>query len=157
MLSSFLRRSSSRHATKLSSETDPNFRWRLRDFRDDLLLPSLDEELFLDDDDDDDDELFLLIGTWAPILKLIRLLVESRLMEPLEHSTSSEKDTLELVLDWRLEDDTDEDDTDDLSDLMGTTTGDSVLQFSHEATLSLASLGAHDPSSLQKLSFASRL
>ena len=71
MLSSFLRRSSSRHATKLSSETDPNFRWRLRDFRDDLLLPSLDEELFLDDDDDDDDddELFLLIGTWAPILK----------------------------------------------------------------------------------------
>ena len=46
MVSSFLRRSSSRLATKLSSETDPNLRWRL-DFRDDLLLPSLDEELFL--------------------------------------------------------------------------------------------------------------
>ena len=46
MLSSFLLRSSSRLATKLLSETDPNLRWRL-DFRDDLLLPSLDEELFL--------------------------------------------------------------------------------------------------------------
>ena len=68
---------------------------------------------------------------------LIRLLVESRLMEPLEHSTSSEKDTLELVLDWRLEDDTDEDDTDDLSDLMGTTTGDSVLQYSRMRILTI--------------------
>ena len=46
MLSSFLLRSSSRLATKLLSDTDPNLRWRL-DFRDDLLLPSLDEELFL--------------------------------------------------------------------------------------------------------------
>ena len=59
-------------------------------------------------------------------------------MEPLEHSTSSEKDTLELVLDWRLEDDTDEDDTDDLSDLMGTTTGDSVLQYSRMRILTIA-------------------
>ena len=46
MLSSFLLRSSSRLATKLLSETEPSLRWRL-DFRDDLLLPSLDEELFL--------------------------------------------------------------------------------------------------------------
>ena len=58
-------------------------------------------------------------------------------MEPLEHSTSSENDTLE-VLDVLLDDD-DEDDRDEeeaveaveaLSGLTGTTTGDSVLQFS---------------------------
>ena len=77
-------------------------------------------------------------------------------MEPLEHSTSSEKDTLELALDGFLEDDAEDEDVDDLPDLMGTTHGDSVLQFSHEATLSLATLGT-DPSSLQKLSLASLL
>ena len=87
---------------------------------------------------------------------LIRLLDDSLLMEPLEHSTSSENDTRELALDCFLEEEVEDEDTDDLADLVGTTHGDSVLQFSHEATLSLASLGT-DPSSLQKLSLASLL
>ena len=87
---------------------------------------------------------------------LIRLLDDSRLMEPFEHSTSSEKDTREFARDCLLEDEVEDEDTDDLADLVGTTHGDSVLQFSHEATLSLASLGT-EPSSLQKLSLASLL
>ena len=78
-------------------------------------------------------------------------------MDPLEHSTSSENDTLEF-LDCLLEDARDEvsDVVEDLGDLTGTTTGDSELQFSQLATLSLAILGTL-PSSLQKLSLASLL
>ena len=58
----------------------------------------------------------------------IKLLVESRRIEPFEHSTSSENETLLLVLDCLLDDDNDdivEDDDDVLSGLVGTTTGDS--------------------------------
>ena len=55
-------------------------------------------------------------------------------MEPLEHSTSSENDTLEVLdalLDDEEEDDRDEEEAvEALSGLTGTTTGDSVLQFS---------------------------
>ena len=55
-------------------------------------------------------------------------------MEPLEHSTSSENDTLEVLdalLDDEEEDDADEEEAvEALSGLTGTTTGDSVLQFS---------------------------
>ena len=55
-------------------------------------------------------------------------------MEPLEHSTSSENDTLEVLdalLDDEKEDDRDEvEAVEALSGLTGTTTGDSVLQFS---------------------------
>ena len=64
-------------------------------------------------------------------------MVERRLMEPLEHSTSSENDTLEVLdvlLDDEEEEDTDEEEAveavEALSGLTGTTTGDSVLQFS---------------------------
>jgi len=93
----------------------------------------------------------------ALLFKLIRLFVESLLMDPLEHSTSSENDTREF-LDCLLEDAREEvsDVVEDLGDLTGTTTGDSELQFSQLATLSLAILGTL-PSSLQKLSFASLL
>jgi len=89
---------------------------------------------------------------------LIRLFVESLLIDPLEHSTSSENDTREF-LDGLLDDDANEEDIDvveDLGDLTGTTTGDSELQFSQLATLSLAILGTL-PSSSQKLSLASLL
>jgi len=85
----------------------------------------------------------------------IKLFDESLLIEPLEHATSSEKDTLEF-LDCLLEEDEDDEDTEDLSDLTGTTTGDSEEQFSQLATLSLAIRGTL-PSSLQKLSLASLL
>jgi len=108
------------------------------EIKEDRLLPSLDEELFLDE---------------AP--KPIKLFDESLLIEPLEHATSSEKDTLEF-LDCLLEEDEDDEDTEDLSDLTGTTTGDSEEQFSQLATLSLAIRGTL-PSSLQKLSLASLL
>lgn len=83
-------------------------------------------------------------------------------MDPLEYSTSSENDTLD-VLDGLLEPSDDNDDTEVLSGLaedagatVGTTTADSELQFSQLATLNLANRGK-DPSSLQKLSFASLL
>ena len=84
----------------------------------------------------------------------IRLLVERRRMEPFEHSTSSENDTLEF-LDCLLDDEEEEEEEETLSGRMGTTTGDSWLQFSQLATLSLATLAP--PSSLQKLSLASLL
>ena len=85
----------------------------------------------------------------------MRLLDESRRIDPFEHSTSSEKETLEF-LECLLDEVEEEDDIEDLSDLTGTTTGDSEEQFSQLATLSLAPLGTV-PSSLQKLSFASLL
>ena len=43
---------------------------------------------------------------------LIRLLDDSRLMEPFEHSTSSENDTREFARDCLLEDEVEDDDTD---------------------------------------------
>ena len=80
-------------------------------------------------------------------------------MDPFEYSTSSENDTLD-VLDGLLDPSDEEDDTESLSGLqgaaVGTTTADSELQFSQLATLNLARRG-REPSSLQKLSFASRL
>ena len=85
----------------------------------------------------------------------IKLLDESLLIEPLEHATSSEKDTREF-LDCLLDEDEEAEDIEDLSDLTGTTTGDSEEQFSQLATLSLAPRGTL-PSSLQKLSLASLL
>ena len=85
----------------------------------------------------------------------MRLLDDSLLIDPLEHSTSSAKDTLEFL--ELLLDDTDEEETFEVrSDLTGTTTGESVEQFSQLATLSRATLGTL-PSSLQKDSLASLL
>ena len=54
-------------------------------------------------------------------------MVESRRIEPFEHSTSSENETLLLVLDCLLDDDNEDivEDDDVLSGLVGTTTGDS--------------------------------
>ena len=102
-------------------------------------------------------ELFLLPS--LEVEELFLELEERRLTEPLEQTTSSEKETREF-LDDRLEAAEEaEDETEDeevLSGLTGTTTGDSAEQFSQLATLSRASL-ATVPSSLQKLSLASRL
>ena len=137
-LSSFSFRSSSRLEMNPSSVVDPSFRLRF-DFKEDFLL-----SLF-------EDRLVLELASFRPI----RLLVESLRMEPLEHSTSSEKDTRELLED-RVETEEATEDWEALSGLTGTTTGDSVEQFSQLATLSLASL-ATEPSSLQKLSLASLL
>ena len=100
-----------------------------------------------------------VLFAFANLILPIRLLDDSLLTEPLEHSTSSENDTLEFLdclLDEFDDDDDEEEDTEDLSDLTGTTTGDSDEQFSQLATLSLAPRGTL-PSSLQKLSLASRL
>ena len=100
-----------------------------------------------------------VLFAFANLILPIRLLDDSLLIEPLEHSTSSENDTLEFLdclLDEFDDDDDEEEDTEDLSDLTGTTTGDSDEQFSQLATLSLAPRGTL-PSSLQKLSLASRL
>ena len=141
--SSFCLRSSSRLEMNPSSVVDPNFLFKF-DFKEVFLFSSADEK-----------DCFELLASFSPI----RLLVESLRMEPLEHSTSSEKETLEF-LDDRLEvaeepeEETDEEDV--LSGLTGTTTGDSEEQFSQLATLSRASLPTV-PSSLQKLSLASRL
>ena len=96
----------------------------------------------------------ILYSESFPLLP-IKLFDESLRIEPLEHSTSSEKDTLEF-LDCLLDDVDDDEDTEDLSDLTGTTTGDSEEQFSQLATLSLAIRGTL-PSSLQKLSLANLL
>ena len=126
-----------------SSVVEPNFLFKF-DFNEDFLFSSVEER-----------DCFGLVASFSPI----RLLVESLRMDPLEHSTSSEKETLEF-LDDRLEaaeeaeEETEEEE--DLSGLTGTTTGDSAEQFSQLATLSRASL-ATVPSSLQKLSLASRL
>merc|ERR1739848_89100 len=143
--SSFCLRSSSRLEMNPSSAVDPNFLFKF-DFNEDFLFSSAADET---------DCFELLLASFNPM----RLLVESLRMEPLEHSTSSEKETLEF-LDDRLEvaeepeEETDEEDV--LSGLTGTTTGDSEEQFSQLATLSRASLPTV-PSSLQKLSLASRL
>ena len=141
--SSFCLRSSSRLEMNPSSVVDPNFLFKF-DFKEIFLFSSADEK-----------DCFELLASFSPI----RLLVESLRMEPLEHSTSSEKETLEF-LDDRLEvAEEPEDETEDediLSGLIGTTTGDSEEQFSQLATLRRASLPTV-PSSLQKLSLASRL
>merc|ERR1712038_1262850 len=140
--SSFSRRSSSRLEMNPSSVIDPNFLFKF-DFKEAFLF-SLFEEM-----------LCFKPVSFSPI----RLLVESLRMDPLEHSTSSEKETREF-LDDRLEaaEEAEEETEDEevLSGLTGTTTGDSAEQFSQLATLSRASL-ATVPSSLQKLSLASRL
>ena len=142
--SSFSRRSSSRLEMNPSSVIDPNFLFKF-DFKE-VFLFSLFEEM-----------LCFKPVSFSPI----RLLVESLRMDPLEHSTSSEKETREFldVLLEAEEDAVEAEDTEDcesLSGLTGTTTGDSLEQFSQLATLSLASLPTV-PSSLQKLSLASLL
>ena len=142
--SSFCLRSSSRFEMNPSSAVDPNFLFKF-DFNEDFLFSSADET-----------DCFELLASFSPI----RLLVESLRMDPLEHSTSSEKETREF-LDDRLEaaeeaEEETEEEEEVLSGLTGTTTGDSAEQFSQLATLSRASL-ATVPSSLQKLSLASRL
>ena len=141
--SSFCLRSSSRLEMNPSSAVEPNFLFKF-DFNEDFLFSSAEET-----------DCFELVASFSPI----RLLVESLRMDPLEHSTSSEKETREF-LDDRLEaaEEAEEEteDEEDLSGLTGTTTGDSAEQFSQLATLSRASL-ATVPSSLQKLSLASRL
>ena len=141
--SSFCFRSSSRLEMNPSSAVDPNFLFKF-DFNEDFLFSSAEET-----------DCFELLASFSPI----RLLVESLRMDPLEHSTSSEKETREF-LDDRLEaaEEAEEETEDEevLSGLTGTTTGDSAEQFSQLATLSRASL-ATVPSSLQKLSLASRL
>merc|ERR1719348_1383694 len=110
------------------------------DTKDDfLLLLSLEEELLLEEEVE---KLFL-----SPL----RVLEERRLMEPLENSTSSEKETLE-DLPW-LPELLLEDDSTELVFFTGTTTVESELQEAQEATLSLATLGGL-PSPLQKLSLA---
>ena len=127
-----------------SSAVDPNFLFKF-DFNEDFLFSSAEQTDCLE-----------LVASFSPI----RLLVESLRMDPLEHSTSSEKETREF-LDDRLEaaeeaEEETEEEEEVLSGLTGTTTGDSAEQFSQLATLSRASL-ATVPSSLQKLSLASRL
>jgi len=108
-------------------ELDPIFRCTVSTKDDFLLPPSLEEELFL--------ELFR-----DP--SLLRVAEDNRLMDPLEHSTSSEKETLEFLDDLReAEDDEDADDTEDLSDLIGTMTGASELQVAQLATLTRARRG----------------
>merc|ERR1711910_213629 len=136
--SSFSRRSSSRLEMNPSSVIDPNFLFKF-DFKEAFLF-SLFEEM-----------LCFKPVSFSPI----RLLVESLRMDPLEHSTSSEKETREF-LDVLLEAEEDTEDCESLSGLTGTTTGDSLEQFSQLATLSLASLPTV-PSSLQKLSLANLL
>jgi len=128
---------------KPSSVIDPNFRFKF-DFNEDFLFSSVEEKDCLE-----------LLLSFSPI----RLLVESLRMEPLEHSTSSEKETrefLEDLLEVAEEAEEEFEAEDVLSGLTGTTTGDSLEQFSQLATLSRASLPTV-PSSLQKLSLASRL
>ena len=140
--SSFCLRSSSRLEMNPSSADDPNFLFKF-DLNDDFLFSSEDEK----------DCFEQLLASFSPI----RLFVESLRMEPLEHSTSSEKETREFLddrLEAREEEETEDEEV--LSGLTGTTTGDSAEQFSQLATLSRASL-ATVPSSLQKLSLASRL
>ena len=124
-----------------SSAVEPNFLFKF-DFNEDFLFSSAEET-----------DCFELLASFSPI----RLFVESLRMEPLEHSTSSEKETREFLddrLEAREEEETEDEEV--LSGLTGTTTGDSAEQFSQLATLSRASL-ATVPSSLQKLSLASRL
>merc|ERR1739848_532912 len=139
--SSFCLRSSSRLEMDPSSAVDPNFLFKF-DFNEDFLLSSAEEK----------DCLELLLASFSPI----RLLVESLRMEPLEHSTSSEKETREFLEDRLEAPEEAEEEAEVLSGLTGTTTGDSAEQFSQLATLSLASLPTV-PSSLQKLSLANRL
>jgi hypothetical protein len=89
---------------------DPNFLFKF-DFNEDFLFSSAEETDCLE-----------LLASFSPI----RLLVESLRMDPLEHSTSSEKETREF-LDDRLEaaeeaaEETEEEEV--LSGLTGTTTG----------------------------------
>lgn len=70
----------------------------------------------------------------------LSVLQDSLRMDPLEHSTSSEKETLEFLEDFLdVEDDDDADDTD--VDLIGTITGPSELHVAQLATLTLARRG----------------
>ena len=98
MESSFLLNSASKLATKLSSFVDPNFLCKF-DFNDDFLLPSLEEEEL---------RLLELLEPVDVDFKPMRALPDNFLMDPLEHSTSSENDTLEFLDDFL--DDEDEDD-----------------------------------------------
>lgn len=114
------------------------------EIKDDFLLPSLEEELFLE------------FGSTTTPLSL--LAEDSLLIFPLENSTSSEKETLELrlVADW-LEDflEEPEEEKDVLLSCLctGTTTALSVEQVAQEATERRPTRGG-PPLPSQKLSLA---
>ena len=122
------------------------------EIKDDLLLPSLDEELFLDDE-----YRPLNYDLYYLSILLKRVFDESHLREPLEYSTSSEKETLEFLeqLDSLLDEVVNESDNTGNLALLGSTTTDSEEQDLQLATPSLPSLGVI-PSALLRLSLETR-